>query len=200
MSAELDRLLRNLERVLDDVEQRADHGFNTFSPPAAVIAEWDAYTSCLADLCCRIETAILNGNSRPTDMTFDWGQCRRLLTRKWGINGEKAGFELARTGNEGGLRKVLQTVCSLMIEDHSKNQVAILVHAYWHRHTAPELLADADVYLEEYGHLLPSELTEGSAARIRVEFLRVLKEHPYAMRRVRQVGRDSAVPCSPVPR
>ena len=51
---------------------------------------------------------------------------------------------MALTGNDVGPLKVLQTVCSLMVDAHSKNEIATLVHTYWHRHTAIELLAEPD--------------------------------------------------------
>ncbi len=44
-------------------------------------------------------------------------------------------------------------------------------------------------YLEKYGHLFPSELREGSAARIRANFPKVLEEHPRMIQRMRRVLR-----------
>jgi len=52
-----------------------------------------------------------------------------------------------------------------------------------------EQLAASTEYLQKYGHLLPSELTEGSAARIRANLPKVLEEHPHLIQRLRQVGR-----------
>ena len=44
-------------------------------------------------------------------------------------------------------------------------------------------------YLSRYGHLLPSELTEGYAARVRARFPQLLAEHPRMLQRVNRIGR-----------
>ena len=46
-----------------------------------------------------------------------------------------------------------------------------------------------DEYLKKYGHLLPSELTEGSAARVRANFPKVLAQHPKILQKTRRLGR-----------
>ncbi|MBC8218657.1 MAG: hypothetical protein H8E73_09345, partial [Planctomycetes bacterium] len=40
-------------------------------------------------------------------------------------------------------------------------------------------------YITKYGRFLPSELTEGSAARIRANFPKVLEKHPRLIQRIR---------------
>ena len=46
-----------------------------------------------------------------------------------------------------------------------------------------------DEYIDLYGHLLPSEMTEGGGARIKGNFLKVLNHHPKLLRTMGDVGR-----------
>ena len=120
---------------------------------------------------------------------FDWGRAVAVLTKIYGRNGQKAAFEMARTGNEDGLYGVLKAVAMRLAEDLSKNEIVSLVHTFWQDHTPGEVLTASQEYLAKYGHLLPSELTEASAARLRANFLKVLENHPELVQRLRRVGR-----------
>ena len=107
----------------------------------------------------------------------------------YGRSGEKAAFEFSRTGNEGGLYGVLKAVAMRIADDLSKNEIAARVNAFWRSHSPEEVLEASREYLARYGHLLPSELTEASAARIVANFPKVLENHPKLVQRLRRVGR-----------
>lgn len=47
----------------------------------------------------------------------------------------------------------------------------------------------ASQYLAEYGHLVPSELTENGAAQVKMDFPKVLAEHPRMMRPLDRIVR-----------
>jgi len=111
------------------------------------------------------------------------------MDKAFGPDGFKAGFEIVRTGKEGGLYRVLKTVADLMTEKYAQNEISARISRYWDSLTLDEKLAAPEEYLRKYGYLLPGELIEGSAARIRAHFLKVLEEHPKMIRRMRQIGR-----------
>ena len=187
MTTRLRHLLAAIEKAPDVTERRADRGLNCFRAPAAVITDWEQYKQLLAQFYCEVESAILNlSRPRQVDREFDLQRCWQLLGRKYGRNAPQAVFELVRTGNEGGLRKVLRTTAREMAREYSEREIEARVSAYWHGHSPDELLADADDYLAHFGHLLPSELTEGSAARIRANFSEVLAQHPFLLKRLRE--------------
>lgn len=189
MSRELDNLLCRLEEILKDVEGRVDMGVNSFPPPSVIVPDWDEFIHILVDFYCHLECAILGvAEGRQVMFSYDWGRCRQLLVQQWGKNGHKAGFEMARTGHDGGMRQVLRTVADLMAQAYAGKQIETLVLGYWQQRSVTQLLSDADSYLHHYGHLLPHELTEGSAARVRTEFLKVLTEHPQTVRRMHAIG------------
>jgi hypothetical protein len=193
MPSKLDRLLESLDpaRTIEEVNRRADDALNSFMPEAALIENWDRFRHCLIQLLHHAEGRLLRlGRSFPVGLDYDWGRCCLILVRAYGSNGEKTAFEMARTGNEGGLYAVLRKMVQTMAEQFAENEIAAKVSTYWNFLSVDGRLAAADEYLEKYGHLLPSELTERSAARIREHMPKVLDEHPRLMRRLRQVGRE----------
>lgn len=108
---------------------------------------------------------------------------------EFGPSGEKAAFEMTRTGNEGGLSRVLKAVAKSISKQLAKTEISARVSCHLDRLSIRQRLAASAEYLEKYGHLLPAELTEGSAARIHANFHKVLAEHPHLMRRMREIGR-----------
>ena len=97
-------------------------------------------------------------------------------------------FDMARTGKAGGLYAVLKAVALRMDEEYAENRIGGIISDYWKKLTIDEQLSVADEYLEKYGHLLPSELTEGSAVRIRTNFPKLLAQHPEIIRKIRRLG------------
>jgi len=125
----------------------------------------------------------------PDNEGFYRALCSNLLDKAFGPSGSKAAFEMVRTGKEGGLYQVLKTVADLLAEKYAQNEVFARISHYWESLTLDEKLAAPDEYLSKYEHLLPPELTEGSAARLRANFPKVLEEHPKMIRQMRRIGR-----------
>ena len=190
MKSELAELLEGIERVPDQADRCVDRAFNSFPMPPAVLSRWDDYVACMGRFYSHMERGILGlSPDANCDLQFQFGLCLRLLKRKYGESAIQAPFELARTGNEGGLLAVLRTVADLMGRDYADNWIGAGVSLYLSRRSPQDLIDAGKEYVKTYGHLLPSELTEGSAARILANFSKVLREHPYMMRRFRRVGR-----------
>ncbi len=192
MASKLERLLGNIDpsRTLEKVSADVDRAVNSFSGRKAIINNWDEYEAFFAKFYRHVETVVLRMRpGGPDDMRFYWERCSTLLSKAFGPNGFRAAFEIVRTGKEGGLYRVIKTVADLMAEEYSQNEISARIFHYWESLTLDEKLAAPDEYLQNYGHLLPWELTEGSAARIRVNFLKVLEEHPKMIRKMRRIGR-----------
>jgi len=192
MVNKLERLLDSLDpdRTLNEVARRADEAMNTFPLPSSQIADWEAFRRCLIRFHQRVEATILRLRGDVSGgVDFDWGRCCQVLTRAFGVNGEKTAFEMARTGIEGGLYAVLKKTAQTLADSCAENEVAARVGHYWNVLSTDEKLAAPDEYLGRHGHLLPSELTEGGAGRVRADFPKVLQEHPRMIQRLRQIGR-----------
>jgi hypothetical protein len=63
------------------------------------------------------------------------------------------------------------------------------VWAFWDSLSIPAKLAATDEYLQLAGQLVPGEIAEGSAVRIRANLPKVLIEHPKLLRQLRQAVR-----------
>jgi hypothetical protein len=192
MTTNLDMLLESIDpsRTYDQVSARVDEAVNDFAMHRPIIEDWDEYENYLADFYRHIETVVLRmGSGVPDNREYYWGQCANLLNKAFGPSGFKAAFEMVRTGKEGGLYQVLKTVADLIAEKYAQNEIFARISHYWESLTLDEKLAAPDEYLSKYGYLLPSELTEGSAARLRANFPKVLEEHPKMIRQMRRIGR-----------
>ena len=192
MKTKLDRLLESIDPdlTLDQVSARVDEALNSFRLKSGIIEDWQGFRTVLTEFFRHVENLILR--IRPSfsgDTDIDWGRCCNLLRGQYGASGEKAAFEMVRTGAEGGLFGVLRSVASRMLEDYAGNEIAAKISNFWESLSTDEQLAVSQEYVDKYGHLLPSELTSGSAARVRANFLKVLEEHPRIVKRLRNIGR-----------
>ena len=186
MATPLEKLLREIEPVPDEMDRVFDRALNTFPAPPAVIQDWDAYASLLGRFHHHLEKAFYG---RPPPSQDERAHCAlswALLSRELGRSAEHAAFEIARTGAEGGIRGLLRTAARLYSEDKAEQRVSGLVAEYWNRRSTSERWADADEYIARYRHALPSEMTEDAITRIHVNLFKVLQQHPFVMRRLRR--------------
>lgn len=192
MKTKLDLLLESIDpaRTLEQVSARVDEALNSFRVKSGIIEDWEEFRTVMTGFFRHVENVILR--IRPSwspDPDMDWGRCYNLLIKEYGTNGEKAAFEMVRTGAEGGLYGVFKAVARRMIGDYAQNEIAAKVAEFWGALSTDEQLSASQEYLNKYGHLLPSELTSGSAARLRANFLKVLAEHPRIIKRLKNIGR-----------
>jgi hypothetical protein len=190
LSTKLDRLLESIDpqRTLEEVNTRVDQAVNSFPFDAGVSNSWNTFEAYLARFFCHVENTIL-GIDRAVHPEIDLGRCIRVLTEEYGSSGAKAAFEMTRTGTEGGLYGVMKAIARQMADQWAQKWISTRISQFWNELSVDEKLAVPTEYIEKYGHLLPPELTEGSATRIRVNFPKVLEEHPRILQRTRRVGR-----------
>jgi hypothetical protein len=186
----LDKLLKKIypEKNLEKVAARVDEAINSFRVQSCIITQWEDYKELLTKFYNHVENIILQiGPSRKPHPDIDWGRSCRLLMQAYGQNGEKAAFEMVRTGKEGGLYAVLKTISQKMANEYSQNEIRARVYHYWNNLSTNEKLEACDEYINKYGHLLPDEMKEGNAARVRVNFTKVLEEHPHMIERFKNI-------------
>jgi hypothetical protein len=70
--------------------------------------------------------------------------------------------------------------------EYSRNLISVTVESYCSHRSVEQLIADAEEYIAAYRRILPSEISEGSGARIHSNFRKALKQHPDLMRRLRR--------------
>ena len=190
MTTELDKLLISIDpdKSMGETSARIDRGINSFRCPS-VIDNWGDFRQCLSRFVCHIEACVLRLRQSMDDhLEHYWDQAFRSMHKIYGPNGEKAAFEMARTGNQGGLYAVLKAVAKQSAEQYTQNEISARVSVYWQELSLEEKLAAPIEYIEKFGHLLPSELTEASAARVRANFPQFLEKHPQMFQKLRHTG------------
>ena len=193
MQTALDELLDSIrpEKTIVETFNRANEAINTFHADSALIEDREEFKDCMAEFARHIDRHILRIQN-PLDESCDyyWSQFVEPVFRGiYGPSGVKTAFEMARTGNDGGLYGLLGSVAMHMAEGYAKREIQARVNAYWGRLTIDQQLEASSEYLAKYGHLLPSEMTEASAARIRADFGKVLQKHPWLLKKLSEVGR-----------
>ena len=188
-----DQLLSSIDsgRTIEQIARRIDEAINSFLPGPGQINRYDDFVTYVICFCRLVEATVLRlqGGSPNASPDLDRGRFMHVLSRAYGAQGLRTAFEMARTGNEGGLYAVLRKLGEVLAGQYAENEIAARVWSYWNGLSMAEKLAAADEYLSKHGRLLPSELTEGSAGRVRANLPKVLQEHARMMQRLRRVGR-----------
>ena len=192
MQTELDRLLNSIspEETIVETFNRANEAINTFHPKSVLIEDWDEFRDCMTEFRRHVDNYSFRLRRR-IDVSTDyyWSLCAHALLRVYGSSGEKTAFEMARTGKDGGLNAVLRAVATHVAEGYAKAEIRAKVSAYLNSLSNDQQLAASAEYLAKHGHLLPSEMTEKSAARIHANFSKVLEKHPWLILEIHEVGR-----------
>jgi hypothetical protein len=187
---QLNRLLRDIDpdHTIRETFNRANEAINRFNSNVTQIENWEEFAKYMGRLYSHVERHVLRlHQSLDIDDDYYWGMCLRTLKHLYGKQGEKAAFEMARTGAEGGLYAVVKGVAMKMAEEYSNNEIAARVCAYLAGLSPDEQLEAVNEYIEGYGSLLPSELTEGSAGRIKTGFAKYLEQHPQLIQKLRSI-------------
>jgi hypothetical protein len=193
MMTELDKLLASIspEKTIVETFNRANHAINTFPVNRGQITDWDEFTDFMAEFTRHLDFHILRLR-RPVAVSSDEYWQRFALPALYGVygpSGSKSAFECARTGCGEGLYGVLIAVAMHIAEDYAKREIAARVGTYLQGLSAQQQLDACSEYLSKYGSLLPPEMTEASAARIREGFQKVLERHPWLLKKTHEVGR-----------
>lgn len=196
MASKLEMLLERIDpvRTHEQISASVDRAVNSFSMKRASL-EWEECEDFLASFVSHMVQEVLKSTPeqpRHKEIYFKIGS--NILDRKFGPNGWKIAFEMASTGKDGGLYRVLKVIAEGLAEEWAENTVSVHVSAFLDGLDADEKLAAADEYLQKYGHLLPHDLTSGNAWKVKAHFLEVLQEHPKLISRMRQISRDYSSP------
>lgn len=186
----LDALLESIDPACswDRTQRFAESAINSFPLQSTFVDSWEQFRDIVSRFVCHVENTILKIN-RPCDPDFDLGRAIRLLRKDFGPNADIAAAQIAISGVEGGLYQVLKSLATRMVEEYSENEVSAKVSHYWSGLSIEERLDASREYLKKFGHLLPGDVTEGSAPRVRAYLPKFLVKHPNLVRRLRDVGR-----------
>jgi len=189
MAIRLDGLTQYLrpERCYDPWFRRAEEGLASFVFPPDPIDTWIRFADQFALLFWQIE-AVLLGLDKPLrlDARETWGHVQQIFQKPYGPSGYVTAFEMIRLGVEGGRSAVALAFARAMAEEQANRLTKIAIASAWDIMTVDERLNAPDDFIADYKFLLPPEMREGSAARLRTNFPKFLQEVPRLYRRLEQ--------------
>ncbi|MCK4342367.1 MAG: hypothetical protein KAY37_11665 [Phycisphaerae bacterium] len=145
MTSKLEALLARIHpnRTIDAITRDVDAALNSLSACPALITKWPEFVALMGRFHRHIEARILHlpDGVSAGDMEFSWSRCIGILNRAYGSSGPKAAFEMARTGNEGGIYAVLRKVADLTAEEYVSNTIGACVWNYWNSLSTDEKLS-----------------------------------------------------------
>jgi len=188
MTTRLEKLLKEIDpyRLIREIYSRMNSALRTFSYGYLTIRNWQEYENYLAKFFCYIENITLRVKM-PVHPTIHYQRCIRFLNEEFGPNGEKIAYKMAKTGVNGGLFAVLNIIAKRLAEFYTRNTIRAFVDRYWNKLSYNQRIAAAKEYRKKYGHLIPSDYTEGSPAFLAANLQKILEEHPFMIERIRQV-------------
>lgn len=192
MSNDLDWILGRIDpaRTVDETYARVDDAINACVARAAVVTDRAEFRTRVMAFMGDVEARVLGVSAMPdSPADFAWGRCVEVLSDVYGRSGEPGAFEIARSGNEGGMYSVLRTIGHRVADRYVNRELEARVTSWWCALTSDQKLAAAAAYLDRFGDLLPSELLEGGAARLKANFPKLLQQHPWLVQRLRRIGR-----------
>ena len=190
MSPALIRLLESTSRIALGTDQRIDAALNSYKPPSAIIRDRTAFVQVIAELHHAVACHLYHTQKDwPIDVEFEYGITLLFLKQEYGRNGDLAALEIARSGEEGGIRSVLRTVAQAMGKKHAEELISLCVDSYWTGQKAHELIEDARSYVRQFASLIPAGMLESGGVRIMAEFRQVLKKHPFMIAELRRKTR-----------
>jgi hypothetical protein len=156
MQTRLDKLLSDIrpERTIVETFNRANEAINTFRIDTAQIEEWDEFKHCMAEFMRHVDQSILKlRRSVDASSEYYWSHLAQpVLCAVYGSNGQKAAFEMARTGNPlviGHLRNTEPEELSRRETDNKSGAPTNLKQPTSHESSGASNMRDDDQSLRE---------------------------------------------------
>ncbi len=192
MPSSLDLLLRRIrpERTYDEAHRQADRVLAEFTLPHASISSLHVFQECIAGFGARLERCRLGtSDGVPAHRLYAWHRCAELLRDVYRPGGERAAFEFARTGQEGGIYRVLRDLAHAWAQAQAHSEVRTIVNGYWNGLSPRRRCEAAAEYLAKHRDLLPGDWSGSGAESLICRMPEVLLQHPQTLRQLRQAVR-----------
>jgi hypothetical protein len=189
MTTTLEELLDDIHpsKTIDATSRRAAGAIAHFTS-MGVVENPEALLDLLVPFkhCCFREMLDLSDDPPEANAEFERSQCRDILTKAFGANGFRVAADMAMSGAEGGLHRVLKEFATALAGQFTQNEIAAKVNGYWNDLTTEEKLSAPEEYLEKYRHVIPP----GYEWNVRGHFREALLKHPMMIQRLERVVRD----------
>lgn len=190
----LDEVLKKIDpkNTIDYFNAILDKALNSYHYSMSSIGDFDKLLKLLGDFYWYMEKKMLGLDDdfeQPEDMRI--GFCEEILSKIYGRHYRTAVFDIAKSGVEGGLYGILKKIGETMARKNAERRIDIAAADFCNELMNDLKLYDQTVkeYAEKYGHLLPKRLLEDGTIDLKINFYEVLKNHPYLVKRMREIGK-----------
>jgi len=192
--SKLDELLARIDPVetINGSDERVAHALNSYQYFQSVVTYFDEFELIVGDFYWHVESIMLDaeGKINPKDI-IKQKYARQVLNEIYGPHGSATAFSIANTGVEGGLYGIYRKVGEVFARKDAESLIDSEVDDFINeiKHDDSQYEAAIEEYVQKYGQILPQEVTEDDADDIRANFGKALKQHPFLVKRMRELGR-----------
>lgn len=190
MATKLDAFLDTISssEIIDKTQEAADKALTSFHFCQGSIKSRDEFEQLMADFYCNVESHILGlKKTRSTNLSMDWQRCSDLLSKKYGMRGGKAAFDIAISGVEGGLYGLLKFVAESLANQFAENWVKCRVSAFWDDLSSKERISVSAEYMQKFNHILPASIKDENPHLFAANFYKFLEYHPEMLKRLKNI-------------
>ncbi len=192
--SKLDDLLSRIDpsRTINDSDSRLAQALNSYSYTRSVVTEFSQFEQIIADFYWHVESVMLgvpsNVNPGPS---MNLGFAKQALDQIYGGYGAATAFRVARSGAEGGLYGVLKKIGEVSAKKYTERHIDYEVNRFILelRQDFSQYEATVQEYARKYASILPAEALANGAVDLKINFGQALKQHPYLVKRMRELGR-----------
>jgi hypothetical protein len=199
--SKLDDLLNKIDphKTIDRCDSLLDRALNSYEYSNNALRDFNQFTKVMGDFYWHVESTMLGvGKSIAMDEEMRQGFAYQTLNEIYGSHGMNAAFSMAQSGVENGLYGVLKKMGQAISKKHMENQISVAVAQFIN-----ELMDDFELYNQcvgeyarKYARILPPEYLENDAVDLKINFRRVLENHPYLIKRMSSIGNNYSGGCS----
>ncbi|MBN1551695.1 hypothetical protein JW979_09505 [bacterium] len=190
MASNLDRLLDQINPscTINVVEQHINQALAGYYRQKNTITTWDNYRETLAEFMRQARNVALQmPPSSGQDIDMNFHEAISLLRQEYPGNTVQTVFDIMQTGAEGGIYAIFRTLSRLLAEQYAQNEINARVLDFWNNLSTEEKIAIPDEYITKFKDILPAEIVNGTAIRVRASFWKVLQDHPRMIKRFRDI-------------
>lgn len=186
----LDILLKKISptMTIDKNDRFMDQATNRFRYGTSAVRNRKDFQVYFARFYCYLENISFKRN-RNLNEKFDFHRCIQVFRDTYGLKGEHVAFEIALTGVDGGIYSLMKLIAKKTSEKYSRNQIRAIVDKFLSHLSFDETLSVAGEYKRKFGRFLPFSYANGSVALLAANLQKILEEHPFMIKRMRQVVR-----------
>lgn len=191
MKTNLDRLLDEIDPsiTLDVTERIVTSALEQFHVVSNIARNGEEAREILAEFMRQTRNALWG---TPSDVGFNellnLLEVYTLFEEEFPNNTQRTVDKIMTSGAEGGVYGILRILANKITEQYNYHLIHTKVMNYWDSLSSDEMFHVANEYYEKYPEFLPPHLDGNLTNTIRFSFWKVLDEHPYMIKRLRNMG------------